>query len=106
MPRTGRVLPIWKIPSIPSSAEPDKNFELKFLRFADDMESVQESGRSVVPANGEGVVMDISAINRVATGVHAPDPLVPADKVAEKQEVVRAIKAVNGTEMFGPENEL
>jgi len=50
--------------------------------------------------------MDISAINRGATGVHAPHPLVPADKVAEKREVVRAIKAVNGTEMFGPENEL
>ena len=50
--------------------------------------------------------MDISAINRGITGVHAPDPVLPVDKVAEKREVVRAIKAVNGTEMFGPENEL
>jgi flagellar protein FlaG len=28
------------------------------------------------------------------------------DKAAEKREVIQAIKAVNGTEMFGPENEL
>ena len=31
---------------------------------------------------------------------------MPVDKAAEKSEVVQAIKAVNGTEMFGPENEL
>jgi len=50
--------------------------------------------------------MDITAINRGSTGVHAPEPAVPIDKVAEKREVVQAVKAVNGTEMFGPENEL
>ena len=50
--------------------------------------------------------MDITAINRSATGNHAPEPAVPTDKVAEKREVVQAVKAVNGTEMFGPENEL
>lgn len=50
--------------------------------------------------------MDITAINRSATGVHAPEPAVTSDKVAEKREVVQAVKAVNGSEMFGMENEL
>ena len=49
--------------------------------------------------------MDITAINR-SEGIHAPAPAVNLDKVAEKREVVQAVKAVNGTEMFGPENEL
>lgn len=50
--------------------------------------------------------MDITAISRSATGVHAPAPVETLDRAAEKREVVQAIKAVNGTEMFGPENEL
>jgi uncharacterized FlaG/YvyC family protein len=49
--------------------------------------------------------MDLTAINRTDS-VHAPAPTVPVDKAAEKREVVKAVKAVNGTEMFGPENEL
>jgi uncharacterized FlaG/YvyC family protein len=49
--------------------------------------------------------MDITAINR-GEGIHAPVPAVTLDKVAEKREVVQAVKAVNGAEMFGPENEL
>jgi uncharacterized FlaG/YvyC family protein len=50
--------------------------------------------------------MDLTAIDRSATAIHAPAHAVPVDKAAEKREVVQAIKAVNGTEMFGPENEL
>jgi uncharacterized FlaG/YvyC family protein len=50
--------------------------------------------------------MDLTAINRSATGFQAPAPEVTLDRAAEKREVVQAIKAVNGTEMFGPENEL
>ena len=50
--------------------------------------------------------MDLTAISSSATGVHAPAPTVPVDKAAEKREVVQAVKAINGTEMFGPENEL
>ena len=50
--------------------------------------------------------MDITAITRNATAVHAPAPAVTVDTAAEKREVVQAVKAVNGTEMFGPENEL
>jgi uncharacterized FlaG/YvyC family protein len=54
----------------------------------------------------EGVVMDITAINRAATSQHAPAPVVPVDKAAQNREVIQAVKALNGTEMFGPENEL
>ena len=50
--------------------------------------------------------MDLTAIDRSATGVHAPAPAVTVDKAAENRQVVQAVKAVNGTEMFGPENEL
>lgn len=50
--------------------------------------------------------MDLTAINRSATGIHVPEPTVALDRAAEKREVVQAIKAVNGTEMFGSENEL
>jgi uncharacterized FlaG/YvyC family protein len=50
--------------------------------------------------------MDITAINRGEAGVHAPAPVAPVDKTAEHRQVVQAVKAVNGTEMFGPENEL
>ena len=50
--------------------------------------------------------MDLTAINSGATGTHAPAPTVTVDKTAEKRELVQAVKAVNGTEMFGAENEL
>jgi uncharacterized FlaG/YvyC family protein len=50
--------------------------------------------------------MDITAINRDAPGPHAPAPAIPEEKTSENREVVRAVKALNGTEMFGPENEL
>jgi uncharacterized FlaG/YvyC family protein len=50
--------------------------------------------------------MDLTAINSAASGAHVPAPAVTADKAAEKREVVQAVKAVNGTEMFGADNEL
>jgi flagellar protein FlaG len=50
--------------------------------------------------------MDLNAINRSAAGIHAPASVPAQDKAAEKREVVQAIKAVNGSEMFGSENEL
>jgi uncharacterized FlaG/YvyC family protein len=50
--------------------------------------------------------MDLTAINRSDMGIHAPAPAVTPDKTAAKREIVQAVKAVNGTEMFGPENEL
>jgi flagellar protein FlaG len=49
--------------------------------------------------------MDLTAISGV-TGAHAPAPTVAVDKTAEKREVVQAVKAINGAEMFGADNEL
>ena len=49
--------------------------------------------------------MDLTAISGV-TGAYAPAPTVTVDKTAEKREVVQAVKAVNGAEMFGADNEL
>ena len=45
--------------------------------------------------------MDITAINRGEVGVHAPAPVAPVDNTAEHRQIVQAVKAVNGTEMFG-----
>ena len=50
--------------------------------------------------------MEIIGIDRAAPGAHTPTPVAPVDAAAESREVVQAVKAVNGTEMFGPENEL
>jgi uncharacterized FlaG/YvyC family protein len=50
--------------------------------------------------------MEISPINRTPDSQHAPVPVIPVDRTAQNREVVQAIKALNGTEMFGPENEL
>ena len=49
--------------------------------------------------------MDLTAISN-AIGAHAPAPTVTLDKTADRREVVQAIKAVNGAEMFGADNEL
>jgi uncharacterized FlaG/YvyC family protein len=50
--------------------------------------------------------MDLNPIDRGAIGIHTPAPVVPVENAAEKRQVVQAVKAVNGTEMFGPDNEL
>jgi uncharacterized FlaG/YvyC family protein len=51
--------------------------------------------------------MDIAAISRGTAAVqHAPAPTIPVDHNAQNREIVQAVKALNGTEMFGPENEL
>ena len=50
--------------------------------------------------------MQITGIDRPVPAAHAPAPVAPVDAAAEAREVVQAIKALNGTEMFGPENEL
>lgn len=50
--------------------------------------------------------MDLTAIDRGAAGLHAPAPAVEVDRAAEKRQVVQAVKAINGAEMFGSENEL
>lgn len=50
--------------------------------------------------------MDITAIDRTVPAVAATAPSVPADKAAENREVIHAVRALNGTEMFGQDNEL
>ena len=50
--------------------------------------------------------MDVTGISRAAAVGHTPAPVVPLDKRAETREVVQAVKALNGVEMFGSENEL
>jgi uncharacterized FlaG/YvyC family protein len=51
--------------------------------------------------------MDISPINRSAgTTETAPVPVIPADQAAANRDVVQAIKAVNGAELFGQDNQL
>ena len=50
--------------------------------------------------------MDIIAIGRSLEAPHAPAPAIPMDKAAENRAVVQAVKAVNGTEMFGQDSEL
>jgi hypothetical protein len=45
--------------------------------------------------------MDITAINRGATGMHAPALAIFPDKTSENRAVVQAAKALNRTEMFG-----
>ena len=50
--------------------------------------------------------MEITGVDRMAPGPHAPTPVTPVDAAAEAREVVQAVKALNGTEMFGQENEL
>ena len=50
--------------------------------------------------------MDITAMSRGLSDLHAPTPVPTPDKTAENRQVVQAVKAVNGAEMFGEENEL
>ena len=50
--------------------------------------------------------MEISGIDRLPPGPQAREPGVPASTAVEARDVVQAIKALNGAEMFGPENEL
>jgi uncharacterized FlaG/YvyC family protein len=50
--------------------------------------------------------MEISAIDRSALPSSVPAAPAPVDHAAENREVVRAVKALNGTEMFGQDNQL
>jgi uncharacterized FlaG/YvyC family protein len=50
--------------------------------------------------------MEILGINRNAQPQAAPVATIPVEQAAENREVVRAVKAVNATEMFGQENQL
>jgi flagellar protein FlaG len=50
--------------------------------------------------------MEISPVSRNVPAVSAPSSAIPVDQAAENREAVRAVKALNGTEMFGEDNQL
>jgi len=52
--------------------------------------------------------MDVTSINQgvQSPSATAPAPTTPVDKAAENREVIQAVKALNGTEMFGQDNML
>jgi uncharacterized FlaG/YvyC family protein len=50
--------------------------------------------------------MEISAIDRSGLGSSVPAAPATVDHAAENRAVVRAVKALNGTEMFGQDNQL
>jgi uncharacterized FlaG/YvyC family protein len=49
--------------------------------------------------------MDLTAINNNAA-LHAPAPAIPANQATEDRDIVQAVKAVNGAELFGQGNQL
>ena len=50
--------------------------------------------------------MEVSFLNRLSQGPPAVAPVAPVDRTAETRDIVRAVRALNGTEMFGQDNEL
>jgi flagellar protein FlaG len=48
--------------------------------------------------------VDITPVSRSINASVAVAPAVPVEKAAENREIVQALKALNGTEMFGHEN--
>jgi uncharacterized FlaG/YvyC family protein len=50
--------------------------------------------------------MEVSAVDRSAHASSVPVAPAPVDRAAENREIVRAVKALNGTEMFGQDNQL
>ena len=50
--------------------------------------------------------MDINSVSRTLHTSVATESPIPVEKAAENREVVQAIKALNGTEMFGQDNQL
>jgi len=50
--------------------------------------------------------MEITPISRHVPAAAAPAESIPVDQAAENRGVVRAVKALNGAEMFGEDNQL
>jgi uncharacterized FlaG/YvyC family protein len=48
--------------------------------------------------------MDISAVNRNLSAPVTGASEIPPEKTAENRPIIRAVKALNGTEMFGQDN--
>jgi len=50
--------------------------------------------------------MQIMALDRSVQAAPVSAPAAPVDQASESRDVVQAVKALNGTEMFGSDNEL
>lgn len=50
--------------------------------------------------------MEISAINRTDPALPVTAVNVPSDIASQNREVIQAVKALNGSEMFGQDEEL
>jgi uncharacterized FlaG/YvyC family protein len=50
--------------------------------------------------------MEITAVDRSSLLSTAPTAAAPVDHAADNREIVRAVKALNASEMFGEENQL
>jgi flagellar protein FlaG len=50
--------------------------------------------------------MDITGVNHSLQTAPAHTAPAPVDHAAQNREVVQAVKALNGTEMFGEDNQL
>jgi len=50
--------------------------------------------------------MAIAASNSVPQVLPVPAPAIPAEQAAQNREVVQAVRAINGAEMFGQDREL
>ena len=50
--------------------------------------------------------MDIISVNRDVQAPAVTAPVIPTDQATANREIVQAVKALNGTEMFGHDNEL
>ncbi len=50
--------------------------------------------------------MEVSSVNRIPQSPPAVAPVAPVDRTAETRDIVRAVKALNQTQMFGQDNEL
>lgn len=50
--------------------------------------------------------MDYNALGRITQAMPAVATAIPVDQTSENREVVRAVKALNKSEMFGEDNDL
>ncbi len=50
--------------------------------------------------------MDIAALQRITQDLAATSPVLPPEKLAERRELIQAVKALNAADLFGQESEL
>ena len=50
--------------------------------------------------------MEIAPLQRPGQALTAAPAPIPTEKLAESREIIQAVKALNGAELFGQDNEL